>query len=609
MNRQWLSGWLGLFLVCGSAQASHFGLFVGLNQYSSIYIPSDNWLNYCVPDAGAMRTNLVNHGAGWVTTNTTLLVNSAGTKTAIRTALSNYAAKAVSGDVMVYFHSSHGGNDDVTQADVYLCSYNADYTEDELAADLSAFQTGVKVAVIVDACHSGGLFVETAALRLDEKEARRRAVRNWNLAERVTARMRELRTLRMASDARAAVRLVSPDEIGWMTACAYDQYSYESETIGHGWFTYRLLQGFDWGDASGDGWASFQELFDFAVLRIPYADQTPQSLNPGILAALAGSAGSTPPGDAWDYADNLPDEAADLLPLTEFQTHGPHSLRQDLDESDFFAFPVKKNRRYTFRSTDLSGDVDAYLYTWSEETGLQMIRYAYDIAYPADLNFEMVYQAAASGTVYLQVKPFFDGTTNATYTLQYASGGAADSFPALSNGVARTIAVVPQDSGEDFRIVVPSGQTNLTITLNGGTGDADLYVARGYLPWYDDDYSSYESGNNETIRIANPPAGEWFIQVYGYDPSSNMTLQATYTPGAATIVAASNTATAASFAVDLTNGARVSVYSATNLLPAGGHLDWQLRSNNAVVVNGRVSVNLRTNAPGELISVGRPLDL
>ena len=86
-----------------------------------------------------------------------------------------------------------------------------------------------------------------------------------------------------------------------------------------------------------------------------------------------------------------------------------------------------------------------------------------------------------------------------------------------------------------------------------------------------------------------------------------MTLRATYTPGGSTIAAATGTATAATFAVDLTNGARVSIYSATNYLPTG-HWNWALRSNAATVVNGKVNLNLISNAPGQIITVGKPLD-
>ncbi len=610
MGKRLLGGLICLGALSASAAgAGHFGLFVGLNQYDTSYVPADNFLNYCVPDAGSMLTNLVNKGGGWVASNTTLLVNSSGTKTAIRSALSNYAAKAVSGDVVVYFHSSHGGNDDATQANVYLCAYDADYAEDELATDLLAFKTGVKLIAIVDACHSGGLFVETSMLSRAEKEARRQTIRNWDIAKRVTARMKDIRAARIKADARRAAKLIAPDDVGWMTACAYDEYSYEDSSIGHGWFTYRLLQGFDYGDSSGDGWASFQELFDFACLRIPYLDQVPQDCNPSILATLAGNAGATPAGDAWDYDDNVIEGAPSLFPSGDLQTTAVHTLRQNLDESDFFAIPVRKNRCYTFRSANTAGggDVDAELYTGSGETGARLIRYAYDIDYPDNLEFEMVYKAFATGTVYLRVKPYFSSGTNLSYALQCSAAGTADSMATLSNGVPKAIASIAQGSFEMYRLPIPAGQTNLAIRLSGDTGDADLYVGCGYIPLSGQDYYSQEYGNTESIDVVNPPANDWFIQVYGYEASSNLTLVATCTPGAATIGSASNTATNATFSLDLTNGARVSIYSATNLLPAG-HWHWALRSNAATVVNGKVNLNLISNAPGQIISIGKPLD-
>ena len=602
MNKFLQVGWMGFFLFAVSASAAHFGLFVGVNEYA--YLPSGNWLNYCVLDAGSMRTNLINQGGGWVASNTALLVNSAGTKTAIRAALSNYAAQAVSGDVAVYFHSSHGGNDDPNQANVYLCSYDADYTEDELATDLSAFAAGVKVIVIVDACHSGGLFYETAARSRAEKERDRQAARDWNLAARVTARMTTLRAARLKASPRRAAKLIAPEEVGWMTACAYDQSSFEEDSIAHGWFTYRLLQGFEYGDSTGDGWASFQELFDFAAVRIPYLDQVPKDFNPAILATLAGTAGALPAGDAWDYADNLFDGATALSLSGSIQTTAVHSLRQDLDESDFFAFPVRKGVCYTFRSTNTlgGGGVGVELYSYSEASGENLLRYAYDIGQSG-----MVYKASATGTVYLRVEPNFDADTNLTYQMAYAVAGTVDSM-ALLNGIPEVIESVAQNDYRDFVFVVAAGQTNLTIAMSGGTGDADLYVSHGYFPYSYHDYESAFAGNAESISITNPPAGEWFIEALGWEASSNMTIVARCTPGAATIASASNTATAATFALDLTNGAHVSIYSATNLLPAGGHFNWILRSNAAVVVGGKVHLNLITNAPGQIIAVGKPLD-
>ena len=300
--------------------------------------------------------------------------------------------------------------------------------------------------------------------------------------------------------------------------------------------------------------------------------------------------------------DNVFDGATPIGPAVDFQSHGPHALRKDFDESDFFAVPVRKNRFYTFRSTNLTGDVDAYLYTYSEDAGMRMIRYAYDVS-DADLNFALTYKAVATTTVYLQVQAY-PQANNATYTLQYANAGTADSMATLVNGAPRAIASVAQESYEMFRLPVPRGQTNLAIRLSGCTGDADLYVARGYLPLSDQDYLSQEYGNDEAIDVADPPAGDWFIQVYGYEPSSNLTLRATCTPGAATVGALSNLYTNAYFAVDLTNGARVNVYSATNF--GTNRFNWIVRSNAATVVDGRVRLHLFSNAPNQIISVGRP---
>ena len=215
----------------------------------------------------------------------------------------------------------------------------------------------------------------------------------------------------------------------------------------------------------------------------------------------------------------------------------------------------------------------------------------------------MAYKAFATGTAYLKVKPYFSSSTNLSYELAYATAGGGDSM-GLSNGVPRTVAAIAMQGYVDFVLPVPTGQTNLVITLSGGNGDADLYVARGYFPWSEWDYQSENAGNAETIAIPNPAAGEWFIEPYGYEASSNFTVCATYTPGAATIASAAHTLTNATFAIDLTNGARVTIYSATNL--TGKRWNWVARSNNAVVVNGQVRVNVNSNWARQVLSVGRP---
>lgn len=85
------------------------------------------------------------------------------------------------------------------------------------------------------------------------------------------------------------------------------------------------------------------------------------------------------------------------------------------------------------------------------------------------------------------------------------------------------------DSGSqtNFVVTVPAGKTSLQISTSGGTGDCDLYVRFGTPPtlstW---DYRPYLTGNNESVTISNPAAGNWYVMVHGYENYSGVTLRA-----------------------------------------------------------------------------------
>ena len=87
-------------------------------------------------------------------------------------------------------------------------------------------------------------------------------------------------------------------------------------------------------------------------------------------------------------------------------------------------------------------------------------------------------------------------------------------------------------SGVLYRIFVPTGKTSLTVTLRGGTGDADIYVQRQTPPDNsgDGDCFSFNGGNNEDCVIANPAAGTWYILIDLWDPYAGADLTATVTP-------------------------------------------------------------------------------
>jgi hypothetical protein len=103
----------------------------------------------------------------------------------------------------------------------------------------------------------------------------------------------------------------------------------------------------------------------------------------------------------------------------------------------------------------------------------------------------------------------------------------------LQNGVPVTISSSgARGSGQLFRIRVPTGSASLTVTLRGGSGDADIYVQRQTPPDNSGDATcfSFNAGNNEDCVIPAPEAGTWYILVDLWDPYAGATLTATYAP-------------------------------------------------------------------------------
>ncbi len=77
-----------------------------------------------------------------------------------------------------------------------------------------------------------------------------------------------------------------------------------------------------------------------------------------------------------------------------------------------------------------------------------------------------------------------------------------------------------------FSDTIPEGVSALTVTISGGTGDADLYVRQGQEPSRSEfECRPYEDGNEETCVIERPQGGEWFMSLRGYSSFSGVTLE------------------------------------------------------------------------------------
>jgi alpha-tubulin suppressor-like RCC1 family protein len=120
-----------------------------------------------------------------------------------------------------------------------------------------------------------------------------------------------------------------------------------------------------------------------------------------------------------------------------------------------------------------------------------------------------------------------DVLTSATVTV-------TSNATALTSGVAVTGISGAASSQRFYKITVPTGATQLSVSTNG-SGDLDLYVKRGSEPTRSiSDCDSESATSTESCAIANPQAGDWYIMLYGFTAYSNASLTATVTGGSTT---------------------------------------------------------------------------
>ena len=93
-------------------------------------------------------------------------------------------------------------------------------------------------------------------------------------------------------------------------------------------------------------------------------------------------------------------------------------------------------------------------------------------------------------------------------------------------------------SEQDFHMHVPTGSTNVSFSISGGTGDADMYVKLGSVAQRNNwDCRPYNAGNNETCNMSG--TGDFHVMLRGYSAYSGVTLTANYTAGSAAVSDAS----------------------------------------------------------------------
>lgn len=142
------------------------------------------------------------------------------------------------------------------------------------------------------------------------------------------------------------------------------------------------------------------------------------------------------------------------------------------------------------------------------------------------------YSSAGQYTATLTVTDDKGATTSDSTTVSVSSTSPSNE---LINGQSITINGA-QDSESVYQLEVTQGATELSFVLNGGTGDADLYVRYGAEPTQNSyDCRPYIGGNNETCDISNAQAGTYYVMVVGYNAYANVTLTGAYTEASSNV--------------------------------------------------------------------------
>lgn len=98
----------------------------------------------------------------------------------------------------------------------------------------------------------------------------------------------------------------------------------------------------------------------------------------------------------------------------------------------------------------------------------------------------------------------------------------------LNNGQSVVVPATSTGQVANYTLAVPQGASNVTISISGGTGDADLYTKFGAAPT-DSSYDCrpYIDGNNESCSGSNS-GGTYYVRVKAYSSFSGVSLVGSY---------------------------------------------------------------------------------
>jgi len=218
-------------------------------------------------------------------------------------------------------------------------------------------------------------------------------------------------------------------------------------------------------------------------------------------AVIEASGGAEPPAQSNALANNIP--VSGLLGATA-------------SEQIFIIDVPAGAANLQFNISGGSGDADLYIKFASAPSTS-----SYDCRpYLNGNNETCTIVAPQTGTYHIMLRAY-SSFSNVTLLASY------DEPVVSASSINKTDLSGATGSWQHFTLDIASATAALDVIMNGGTGDADLYVRYGATPTTTS-YSCrpYRAGNNETCNFTNPQAGTWYISIRAYSAYSGVSLTA-----------------------------------------------------------------------------------
>ena len=237
-----------------------WAVIVGVSEYQNPGIPS---LKFADKDAEAFANFLRRpEGGGYDSDHLHLLLNKDATLTNVKANLINFLNQAIDMDLVIIYFAGHGAPEPAKPSNMYLLTYDSDpsslgttaFPMWDIETVLRRYINAKRVVVFSDACHSGAISANFATRGLGSSEP--------NLVNQVLADLSKTK-----------------EGIVVFTASAAGEVSQEFQDMGHGVFTYYMLEGLEGkADYDNDYTVTINELMRYVeeqVKRKTHGAQNP----------------------------------------------------------------------------------------------------------------------------------------------------------------------------------------------------------------------------------------------------------------------------------------------------------------------------------------------